>query len=159
MLDTLKLEKISISQELTKKVCQNPQFLHIVQLVAAEKNMESNENQNDERDNQMFSSKAASKSILRFITKNEILGLEADSLEVIPGQCQSTDENDLSKVFFKVTNNPRDNQLDFNYYLGPWSECSIRFSFLSEKIIDISTIEKMNVQDWILIDCHDIKIF
>ena len=149
MLDTLHLEKIWFSHELTKKARQKHRFLHTFHVGAGEKDGESNENQNEEPHNQNFSTRAASKSILRFITKNEILGLEADSLQIIPEDCPSTDKNDLDKVFFKVTNNPCDNQLDFEYYLGPWQKCSIRFSFLSEKIIDISTIDKMNIQDWI----------
>ena len=149
MLDTLHLEKIWISHELTEKVRQKIRFLHTFQFDAEAKDGESNENQNAEPDNQKFSTKTASKSIFRLITKNEILGLEADSLEVIPEDCSSTDENDLNKVFFKVTNNPYDNQLDLEFYLGPWKRCSIRFSFLTEKIIDISTIDKMNIQDWI----------
>ena len=149
MLNTLKLEKIWISHELTEKVRQKKRFLHTFQFDAEAKDGESNENQNAEPDNQKFSTKTASKSIFRLITKNEILGLEADSLEVIPEDCSSTDENDLNKVFFKVTNNPYDNQLDLEFYLGPWKRCSIRFSFLTEKIIDISTIDKMNIQDWI----------
>ena len=149
MLETLHLEKILISHELTEKGRQKIRFLHTFQFDAEEKDEESNENQNDEPDNQKFSTKTASKSIFRLITKNEILGLEADSLEVIPEDCSLTDENDLNKVFFKVTNNPYDNQLDFEFYFGPWKKCSIRFSFLTEKIIDISTIDKMNIQDWI----------
>ena len=149
MLNSLKLEKISISHELTEKVPQKIRFLNTFQFDAEEKDGESNENQNHEPNNQKFSTKTASKSIFRLLTKNEILGLEADSLEVIPEDSLSTDENDLNKVFFKVTNNPCDNQLDFEYYLGPWKKCSIRFCFLSEKIIDISTINKMNIQDWI----------
>ena len=149
MLDTLHLEKIWISHESTKKVREKIRFLQTFQFDAEEKDGESNENQNEEPDNQNFSTRTASKSILRFITKNEILGLEADSLQIIPEDCSSTDKNDFDKVFFKVTNNPCDNQLDLEYYLGPWKKCSIRFSFLSEKIIDISTIDKMNIQDWI----------
>ena len=149
MLDTLHLVKIWINHELTEKVRQKIRFLHTFQFDAKEKDGESNENQSYEPDNQNFTTRTASKSILRFITKNEILGLEADSLQIIPEDCSSTDKNDFDKVFFKVTNNPCDNQLDLEYYLGPWKKCSIRFSFLSEKIIDISTIDKMNIQDWI----------
>ena len=84
--------------------------------------------------------------ILWILPKNEILGLEADSLKVIPGDGSSIDENDLNEVFFNVKNHPFYNQLDFAYYLGPLDKCSIQFSFLCEKIIDISTIEKMNIQ-------------
>ena len=149
MLDTLKLEKISISHQFTEKIRQKTRFLHTLQFNAAEKINESIENQRDERDDRKFSTKTASKSVIRLITNNEILGLEADTLEVIPEDRSSMNENDLDKVFFKVTNNPCENQLEFNYYLGTWDECSIRFSFLCEKMIDISTMEKMNIQDWI----------
>ena len=149
----LKLEKFWINQEYFGKSCkktrQRKRFSHTVQFEATARNRESNPNESNDFNSQKFVTTFASISILKILPSNELLGLEADSLEVIPEDCSSTDENDLNKVFFKVTNNPYDNQLDFEFYLGPWKKCSIRFSFLSEKIIDISTIDKMNIQDWI----------
>ena len=147
----LTLERIFVSNEYNDEFERQTRILHTFEL-NARVNGESNEIQNNERDNQNFSTKTASRSVLRLLTKNEIFGLEADSLEVISvestGDHSSTEENDLGKVFFKIVNNPCDNQLDFVYFLGPWKKCSIRFSFLCEKYIDISTIEKMNIQDW-----------
>ena len=154
MLNNLKLEKVWINQEYfsnsCKKTRQRKNFSHTVQFEAAARNRESNPNDGNEVNSQKFVSTFASISILKILPSNELLGLEADSLEVIPGDCSSTDENDLNKVFFKVTNNPCENQLEFAYYLSPWQKCSIRFSFICEKIIDISTIEKMNIQDRII---------
>ena len=152
MLDCLKVENISTSYEPPYKLYEQQKrtlFLHTFSLSAVTKNEESNVNQNDELDNEKFLLKTASKSVLRVLPNNEILGFEADSLEVIPGLRSSSENNDLEKVFFKVTNNPKDNQLDFDYYLGPWETCLIRFKLLCEKIIDVSTIEKMNIKDWI----------
>ena len=151
MSQNLKLEKVWINQEYWSgsydKTGHKRYFSHTVQLEAIARNEEPN--QNSEISNQNFVSKFASQSILRIFDNNEILGLVADSLEIIPGDCSLTNETDLDKVFFKVTNNSRDNQLDFVYYLDPWQKCSIRFSFLCQKRIDISTIDKMNVQEWI----------
>ena len=151
MSQNLKLEKVWINQEYWSgpydETGHKRYFSHTVQLEAIERTEEPN--QNSEIINQNFVSKFASQSILRIFDNNEILGLVADSLEIIPGDCSLTNETDLDKVFFKVTNNSRDNQLDFVYYLDPWQKCSIRFSFLCQKRIDISTIDKMNVQEWI----------
>ena len=147
MSQDLKLEKVWINQEYWDKTGDQRFFSHTAQFEAIPRNEEPN--QNSEIINQNFVSKFASQSILRIFDNNEILGLEADSLRVIPGDCSSTNETDLDKVFFKVTNNSRDNQLDFVYYLEPWQKCSIRFSFLCQKRIDISTIDKMKVQEWI----------
>ena len=149
MLNSLIIEKISVSNEYNDEFQRQTRFLHTIHLIATDKAEESNEAQYNELDNQNFSTKIASMSVLRFFAKNQILGLEADSLEVVLGDSSPTNENDLNKVFFKVTNNPRDNQLDFVYYLGPWQKCSIRFSFLCQKSIDINEIDKMNVQEWI----------
>ena len=154
MLNNLKLEKVWINQEYISQSCKKTRqrqcFSHTVQLEAVARNRDSNRNESNELNSRKFVSKFAFLSILKILPNNEILGLEADSLEVIPEDCSSTDENDLNKVFFKVTNNPCQNQLEFAYYLGPWQKCSIRFSFICEKIIDISTIEKMNIQDRII---------
>lgn len=153
MLNNLHLEKVWINDycdDTYKETGQVKLFSHTVQFYAVNENEESNEIENGEPHHEEFSSEIASKSILRFVTNNQILGLEADSLEIIPGDCSSTDENDLNKVFFKVANHPFENQLDLVYYLGPWEKCSIRFSFLCQKRIDISTIDKMNVQEWII---------
>ena len=149
MSQNLKLEKVWINQEYWSgsydETGHKRYFSHTAQFEV----INEEPNQNSEIINQNFVSKFASQSILRIFDNNEILGLEADSLRVIPGECSSTNETDLDKVFFKVTNNSRDNQLDFVYYLDPWQKCSIRFSFLCLKRIDISTIDKMNVQEWI----------
>ena len=151
MLNSLIIEKISVSNEYNDNLQRQNRILHTIHLIGTVKTEESNESQNNELDNENFSTKTASMSVLRLITKNQILGLEADSLEVRGnwGDSLPTNENDLDKIFFKVKNNPRDNQLDFVYYLVPWQKCSIRFSFLCQESIDINTINKMNVQEWI----------
>ena len=149
MSQNLRLEKLWINQEYWNGSCfktgHKRFFSHTAQFEVIARNGEPNHS--NELSNQNFVSKFASQSILKILPNNEILGLEADSLEVIPEDCSSTDENDLNKVFFKVTNNPCENQLEFAYYLGPWQKCTIRFNFICEKILDISTIEKMNIQD------------
>ena len=141
------LEKISFTDNRFDENERQPNFLHTLELTAKPKNEEANENQSNNLDNPTFTSKAASKSILKILLNNEIFGLEADSLQVIPGELLSTDESDLDKAFFKITNNPCHNQLEFDYFLGSLKTCFIRFKFLSRKIIDISTVDKMGIQD------------
>ena len=146
-MSAVNIEKVSLSHERVEKNHPNYRILHTLQLLVTAKIQETNENQSNTLDNEMLTSKAAFKSILKILLDNEIFGLEADSLQVIPGEPSSTEENDIDKAFFKITYNTCDNQLEFDYFLVPWETCLVRFTFLSKKMIDLSTVEKMNIQD------------
>ena len=146
-MSTIHIEKVAVSDEGNDKNDPKYRILHTVQLTVKAKSEETNENQDNNLNDQKFISKAAFKSLLRVLPENEIFGFEADSLQVTPGELLSTEENDLDKACFKIANNPCHNQLEFDYFLGPWETCLICFKFLSKKIIDISTVEKMNIQD------------
>ena len=154
------LEKVFFTDERFDDNQRKPYFLHTLDFSIKARNEETNENQTNNPDNPTFASKAASKSILKILPDNEIFGLEADSLQVNPGELLSTEENDLDKAFFEIAYNPCHNQLGFDYFLAPWETCRVRFKFLSKKIIDISTVDKMGIKERIVFPwiCGTIEI-